>query len=330
MPLSRESRSRRGGFEPLASATLRGPSEHIGTCALKLHATSRIFPLLLRKRRPHCPRRLALTDPAFVELCDWPRHSEELTQERVRLANRMPQQLWRYCPQFLDAVGDDVAAPWAVNVRRNPPTPRWRVRVPDRPADTTSRLHRFDFLSRGHRRLDHRRRAAGIGVLDARADDRARLQFHRAFGLVGQMGATVPHLRARPLGALPRRNARRRSQFSQGPFLALAGVPAHDAPQHSIRLQGCPVNTDRPALVALDEVGVGHPLQHPREDRLTPLGVRKRPSTTSSSGLAAPVPRAVSAPIAEHPHYRGSPSAWCSLMATKPSDSATFYNMPLT
>ena len=45
---------------------------------------------------PHCLRRLEPTDPAIVELREWSRLSEELTRERVRLANRMRQQLWRY------------------------------------------------------------------------------------------------------------------------------------------------------------------------------------------------------------------------------------------
>ena len=72
----------------------------------------------------HCLRRLAPTDPALVELREWSRLSEELTRERVRLANRMRQQLWRYYPQFLDAVDDDVAAPWALDLWRSLPTPR--------------------------------------------------------------------------------------------------------------------------------------------------------------------------------------------------------------
>ena len=41
-------------------------------------------------------------------------HARALMRERVRLANRMQQQLWRYYPQFLDAVDGDVAAPWAL------------------------------------------------------------------------------------------------------------------------------------------------------------------------------------------------------------------------
>ena len=60
---------------------------------------------------PHCLRRLEPTDPAIIELREWSRLDEDLTRERVRLVNRIRQQLWRYYPQFLDAVDDDVAAP---------------------------------------------------------------------------------------------------------------------------------------------------------------------------------------------------------------------------
>lgn len=73
---------------------------------------------------PHCLRRLEPTDPAIVELREWSRLGEELTRDRVRLAHRMRQQLWRYYPQFLDAVGDDVGAPWALDLWRSLPTPR--------------------------------------------------------------------------------------------------------------------------------------------------------------------------------------------------------------
>ena len=45
------------------------------------------------------PRRLQRvepTDPQIVELREWSRIAEDLTRERVRLGNRLRQQLWRY------------------------------------------------------------------------------------------------------------------------------------------------------------------------------------------------------------------------------------------
>jgi hypothetical protein len=38
-----------------------------------------------------------------------------LQQERVRLGNRMRQQLWRYYPQRLE-LSDDVAAEWVLEL----------------------------------------------------------------------------------------------------------------------------------------------------------------------------------------------------------------------
>ena len=78
---------------------------------------------------PHCLRRLESTEPTIVELREWSRLSEDLTRERVRLGNRMRDQLWRYYPQFLDAVDSDVAAPWALDRWRSLPTPRAGQRV---------------------------------------------------------------------------------------------------------------------------------------------------------------------------------------------------------
>ena len=75
------------------------------------------------------PPRLALSTPVMVELQEWSRLSEELTRERVRQANRMREQLWRYYPQFLEAVDDDVASPWALDLWRKLPTPRAGQRV---------------------------------------------------------------------------------------------------------------------------------------------------------------------------------------------------------
>ena len=92
---------------------------------------------------PHCLRRLEPTDPAIVELREWSRLSEELTRERVRLANRMRQQLWRYYPQFLDAVDDDVAAPWALDLWRSLPTPRAGQRVREVTLTRVLKQHRI-------------------------------------------------------------------------------------------------------------------------------------------------------------------------------------------
>ena len=92
---------------------------------------------------PHCFRRLEPTDPTIVELREWSRLNEELSRERVRLANRMQQQLWRYYPQFLDAVDGDVAAPWALDLWRSLPTPRSGQRVREVTLTRVLKQHRI-------------------------------------------------------------------------------------------------------------------------------------------------------------------------------------------
>jgi transposase len=54
-------------------------------------------------------RLLTVDDPTVIELREWSRIADELTQERTRLANRIRQQLWRYYPQMLE-LADDLTA----------------------------------------------------------------------------------------------------------------------------------------------------------------------------------------------------------------------------
>ena len=102
---------------------------------------------------PHCLRRLEPTDPVIVELREWSRLNEDLTRERVRLANRMREQLWRYYPQFLHAVDDDVAAPLALNLWRNLPTPRAGQRVREATLARVLKQHRIRRIAAAHVRL---------------------------------------------------------------------------------------------------------------------------------------------------------------------------------
>jgi transposase len=67
-------------------------------------------------------RRLAVQDPLVIELREWSRMTEELQQERTRLANRVRDQLWRYYPQALE-ITDDLAADWFLDVWQQVPTP---------------------------------------------------------------------------------------------------------------------------------------------------------------------------------------------------------------
>ena len=91
---------------------------------------------------PHLFRRVAVSDPAVVELREWSRLAEELQQERVRLGNRVRQQLWRYYPQVLE-LADDVAAEWILALWTMAPTPAKAARLREATIATLLRQHRI-------------------------------------------------------------------------------------------------------------------------------------------------------------------------------------------
>ena len=103
---------------------------------------------------PHCLRQLEPTDPKVIELREWSRLREDLTRERTRLANRMREQLWRYYPQFLAAIDDDVATPWALDLWRRLPTPTAAQRVREATLARVLKQHcirRIDAATSGQR-----------------------------------------------------------------------------------------------------------------------------------------------------------------------------------
>src|SRR5215204_3494555 len=76
----------------------------------------------------HLFRRVLAGDPSVVELREWSRLAEELQHERVRLGNRVRQQLWRYDPQLLE-LSDDVTAEWVLDLWTLAPTPAKAARL---------------------------------------------------------------------------------------------------------------------------------------------------------------------------------------------------------
>jgi transposase len=103
---------------------------------------------------PHLFRRVVVGDPAVVELREWSRLAEELQQERVRLANRIRQQLWRYYPQLLE-LADDVTAEWILELWSLAPTPAKAARLREATLARLLQRHRI-------RKLDA---ASLLGVL---------------------------------------------------------------------------------------------------------------------------------------------------------------------
>src|SRR4028119_501503 len=91
---------------------------------------------------PHLFRPVQASDPAVVELREWSRLAEELQQERVRLGNRVRQQLWRYYPQLLELT-DDVAAEWVLALWTMAPTPAKATRLREATLARLLKRHRI-------------------------------------------------------------------------------------------------------------------------------------------------------------------------------------------
>ncbi len=77
---------------------------------------------------PHAFRRLAPIGPVVVELREWSRIAEDLTQEYTALANLVRKQLWRYYPLILKAT-NDVAHPRLLDLWARLPAPESARRV---------------------------------------------------------------------------------------------------------------------------------------------------------------------------------------------------------
>ena len=75
-----------------------------------------------------CFRRLKPDEPRLIELRERLRMTEECKHERIRLTNRMREQLWRYYPQILE-LSDDLSAAWFLDLWALAPTPAKALRV---------------------------------------------------------------------------------------------------------------------------------------------------------------------------------------------------------
>src|SRR3954452_2442669 len=107
-----------------------------------------------RPATPPLSRPVEPGDPAVIALREWSRLAEELQHERVRLGNRIRQQLWRYYPQLLE-VSDDVTAEWVLDLWTLAPTPAKAARLRE---TTLARLLQEHLI----RRLDAER---ALGIL---------------------------------------------------------------------------------------------------------------------------------------------------------------------
>jgi transposase len=86
-------------------------------------------------------RRLTVDDPTIIELREWSRIVEDLTQERTRLANRIRQQLWRYYPQMLQ-LADDLTAENFLALWECAPTPAKAAEIDEAAMAKVLKAHR--------------------------------------------------------------------------------------------------------------------------------------------------------------------------------------------
>src|SRR3954470_4490093 len=113
-----------------------------------------------------CFRRLKPDEPRLIELREWLRMAEECKHERIRLTNRMREQLWRYYPQILE-LSDDLSAAWFLDLWALAPTPAKALRVRESTIAKLLKKHRvrrFD-AAEVMRRL--RRPALSPGTVEA-------------------------------------------------------------------------------------------------------------------------------------------------------------------
>lgn len=88
---------------------------------------ARVLASSLRTDAP-CFRRLQAVPEAIVRLREWSRIMDDLKDDRVRLSNRLREQLRRYYPQFLELY-QDVSAPWLLDLWELAPTPADGARI---------------------------------------------------------------------------------------------------------------------------------------------------------------------------------------------------------
>jgi len=91
-------------------------------------------------------RPLMADPPLVVELREWSRLRDELLGERVRLTNRMREQLWRYYPQALKLT-DDLAQEWFLALWQLVPEPSRAAKFRKPPIERILRLHRISRIN---------------------------------------------------------------------------------------------------------------------------------------------------------------------------------------
>ena len=102
---------------------------------------ARVLATSLRTDR-HCFRQLHAEDSDVIELREWSRLGDELKQDRVRLSNRLREQLRRYFPQVLE-LGGDIHERWILKLLEQIPTPKKAAKTQPRTVAAILKSHRI-------------------------------------------------------------------------------------------------------------------------------------------------------------------------------------------
>src|SRR5262245_13711694 len=86
-------------------------------------------------------RKLSVAEPLVVELRGWSRIDAELKVERVRLTNRLRDQLWRYYPQMLEL--GDLDEDWMLDLWQAAPAPEKAARASKTAIERVLKKHRI-------------------------------------------------------------------------------------------------------------------------------------------------------------------------------------------
>jgi transposase len=195
---------------------------------------------------PHLFRPVAAGDPAVIALREWSRLAEELQQERVRLGNRIRQQLWRYYPQLLE-VSDDVTAEWVLDLWTLAPTPAKAARLREATLARLLQRHRIRRVDAERALSILRQRAITVaeGVTEAAVLHlrslviRLRLanrEFHQAERKLDELCATLRVCPGTSCGiAEPSQHEADRGKAEEGERLAVEVLPILGQPTAAVQ-----------------------------------------------------------------------------------------------
>ena len=95
-----------------------------------------------------CLNRVQPSDAATVMLREVSRARKQLVDQKNRLGNQVRDQIWRYYPQFLAVVKNEVSAPFALALWRLAPTPDKARRVREATLAKLLKEHVLDTVCR--------------------------------------------------------------------------------------------------------------------------------------------------------------------------------------